>query len=103
MMDPDAPSRQNPKAAQWLHWLVVNLSGEAPNLDANSLQSVQGTVQYLGLEIIFLSSHLENNNFYPYVLLHSYCLYYLPCCLYFSLLFIFFLSLYIIPLVTIFL
>ena len=28
MMDPDAPSRQNPKAAQWLHWLVVNVSGD---------------------------------------------------------------------------
>jgi len=28
MIDPDAPSRANPKAAQWLHWLVVNLPGE---------------------------------------------------------------------------
>jgi hypothetical protein len=27
-MDPDAPSRQNPKAAQWLHWLVINVSGK---------------------------------------------------------------------------
>merc|ERR1712235_8689 len=28
MVDPDAPSRQDPKAAQWLHWLVVNVPGE---------------------------------------------------------------------------
>lgn len=27
MLDPDAPSRQDPKFAQWLHWLVVNASG----------------------------------------------------------------------------
>jgi hypothetical protein len=28
MMDPDAPSRQNPKAAEWLHWLIINISGK---------------------------------------------------------------------------
>ena len=27
MVDPDAPSRQDPRAAQWLHWLVVNIPG----------------------------------------------------------------------------
>ena len=27
MVDPDAPSRKNPTAAQWLHWLVVNIPG----------------------------------------------------------------------------
>merc|ERR1711997_250086 len=27
MVDPDAPSRDNPTAAQWLHWLVVNIPG----------------------------------------------------------------------------
>ncbi|XP_064459467.1 protein D3-like [Ornithodoros turicata] len=25
MVDPDAPSRQNPKMRHWLHWLVVNI------------------------------------------------------------------------------
>lgn len=28
MVDPDAPNRADPKAAQWLHWLVVNIPGE---------------------------------------------------------------------------
>merc|ERR1712114_73999 len=28
MVDPDAPSRDDPKAAQWLHWLVVNIPGD---------------------------------------------------------------------------
>jgi len=28
MVDPDAPSREDPKAAQWLHWLVVNVPGK---------------------------------------------------------------------------
>ncbi|XP_071508838.1 protein D2-like [Diadema antillarum] len=27
MTDPDAPSRQNPKAREWRHWLVVNVRG----------------------------------------------------------------------------
>ncbi|RWS26115.1 OV-16 antigen precursor-like protein [Leptotrombidium deliense] len=26
MVDPDAPSRQNPRFGQWMHWLVVNIS-----------------------------------------------------------------------------
>merc|ERR1711936_1076739 len=28
MVDPDAPSRADPRAAQWLHWLVVNIPGQ---------------------------------------------------------------------------
>jgi phosphatidylethanolamine-binding protein (PEBP) family uncharacterized protein len=32
MMDPDAPSRQNPKAAEWLHWLIINISGKITKL-----------------------------------------------------------------------
>ena len=32
MVDPDAPSRDNPTAAQWLHWLVVNIPGEERNI-----------------------------------------------------------------------
>jgi phosphatidylethanolamine-binding protein (PEBP) family uncharacterized protein len=27
LTDPDAPSRQDPKNAEWLHWLVVNIPG----------------------------------------------------------------------------
>jgi ubiquitin carboxyl-terminal hydrolase L3 len=27
MIDPDAPSREDPKFAQWLHWLAVNVPG----------------------------------------------------------------------------
>jgi len=27
MVDPDAPSRDNPRAAQWNHWLVTNVEG----------------------------------------------------------------------------
>ena len=29
MVDPDAPNRADPKAAQWLHWLVVNIPGKS--------------------------------------------------------------------------
>merc|ERR1719184_12230 len=29
MVDPDAPSRENPRAAQWNHWLVTNIEGSA--------------------------------------------------------------------------
>ena len=27
VVDPDAPSRANPKAGEWHHWLVVNIPG----------------------------------------------------------------------------
>lgn len=27
MVDPDAPSRKNPTAREWHHWLVVNIPG----------------------------------------------------------------------------
>ena len=27
-IDPDAPSRTNPKAGEWHHWLVVNIPGD---------------------------------------------------------------------------
>ena len=30
MVDPDAPSRENPSAAQWNHWLVTNVDGKDP-------------------------------------------------------------------------
>lgn len=26
-LDPDAPSRANPKFGEWLHWLIVNIKG----------------------------------------------------------------------------
>ena len=28
MVDPDAPSRKNPRAAQWLHWIFTNVDGK---------------------------------------------------------------------------
>jgi hypothetical protein len=28
MVDPDAPSRENPKYAQWLHWMVTNIHND---------------------------------------------------------------------------
>merc|ERR1712200_210415 len=28
MVDPDAPSRNNPRAAQWIHWIVINVDGK---------------------------------------------------------------------------
>jgi len=27
MVDLDAPSRKNPRAAQWLHWILINVQG----------------------------------------------------------------------------
>merc|ERR1712080_36615 len=41
MVDPDAPSRSNPVAAQWKHWLVINVSG-------NDLSSGQTLTDYAG-------------------------------------------------------
>eukprot|EP00092_Neocalanus_flemingeri_P001235 GFUD01001317.1.p1 GENE.GFUD01001317.1~~GFUD01001317.1.p1 ORF type:complete len:189 (-),score=60.19 GFUD01001317.1:81-647(-) len=40
MVDPDAPSRENPRAAQWNHWLVTNVEGE----DLKSDNKVDGKV-----------------------------------------------------------
>jgi len=28
MVDPDAPSRENPKVREWRHWVVVNIPGK---------------------------------------------------------------------------
>jgi large subunit ribosomal protein L35 len=27
MVDPDAPSRDNPIKRSWLHWLIINIKG----------------------------------------------------------------------------
>ena len=27
MVDPDAPSRENPIKRSWLHWMVINIKG----------------------------------------------------------------------------
>ncbi|CAN7990579.1 unnamed protein product [Ixodes hexagonus] len=44
MLDPDAPSRKNPKYRSWVHWLVVNAEG--PNTGrvdpGNVIQSYKG-------------------------------------------------------------
>ncbi|KAG9508572.1 Phosphatidylethanolamine-binding protein-like F40A3.3, partial [Fragariocoptes setiger] len=41
MTDPDAPSRQDPKFREWLHWLVVNV----PSQDVSKGQTLS---QYVG-------------------------------------------------------
>ena len=33
MVDPDAPSKANPKMAEWLHWLIVNIPDHGGNID----------------------------------------------------------------------
>lgn len=33
LIDPDAPSRDNPTNAQWCHWLVCNIPGTTGNVD----------------------------------------------------------------------
>lgn len=33
MVDPDAPSPDNPTMAQWLHWIVTNIPGELVAVD----------------------------------------------------------------------
>merc|ERR1712032_1459277 len=46
MLDPDAPSRDNPKCRSWLHWVVVNLEGDAPTCDTlywENVGEVRGT------------------------------------------------------------
>lgn len=32
MVDPDAPSRRDPKLREWTHWLVVNIPGTDLNM-----------------------------------------------------------------------
>ena len=31
MVDPDAPSRENPIKRSWMHWLIVNIKGQVRN------------------------------------------------------------------------
>jgi len=40
MVDPDAPSRKNPRAAQWNHWIVTDIK----STDVKSLGKVSGKV-----------------------------------------------------------
>lgn len=42
MVDPDAPSRSNPKARSWLHWMVVNSN------NADALEGGQVATPYAG-------------------------------------------------------
>ena len=32
MSDPDAPSRDVPKASEWMHWLVINIPENSTTL-----------------------------------------------------------------------
>ncbi|KAF6213484.1 hypothetical protein GE061_011204 [Apolygus lucorum] len=43
MTDPDAPSRKDPKAREWLHWLVGNIPGKSVK-DGQSLAEYVGSV-----------------------------------------------------------
>jgi phosphatidylethanolamine-binding protein (PEBP) family uncharacterized protein len=46
MTDPDAPTRESAKFREWLHWMVVNIPGDAIE---------QGDVKWLGLFYFILS------------------------------------------------
>ena len=40
MSDPDAPSPSNPTHREWLHWIVTNIPGGAPNIaDGHQVES----------------------------------------------------------------
>lgn len=41
MVDPDAPSRKDPKFRSWRHWLVVNIPG-------NDVRSGEVKTKYMG-------------------------------------------------------
>lgn len=41
LIDPDAPSRENPKARNWLHWMVGNIPG-------NDIASGKTLAEYVG-------------------------------------------------------
>ena len=43
MVDPDAPSRQNPNMREWHHWLVVNMPG-------TNVNSGETLTEYVGPE-----------------------------------------------------
>ena len=45
MVDPDAPSRDNPTAAQWLHWLVVNIPGRRRDISQGNIRPIQLCIQ----------------------------------------------------------
>eukprot|EP00033_Pygsuia_biforma_P000478 GCRY01000564.1.p1 GENE.GCRY01000564.1~~GCRY01000564.1.p1 ORF type:complete len:166 (+),score=20.08 GCRY01000564.1:68-565(+) len=42
MVDPDAPSRSNPTAAEWLHWVVVNIPGNGEVKDGEEIVKYNG-------------------------------------------------------------
>ncbi|KAF2886035.1 hypothetical protein ILUMI_20138 [Ignelater luminosus] len=56
MVDPDAPSRQNPKFREWHHWLVVNIPG-------NDVAKGETLSEYIG------SGPPKNTGLHRYVLL----------------------------------
>eukprot|EP00483_Globobulimina_turgida_P003734 UN03740 len=37
MVDPDAPSHTNPRAAEWLHWMVTNIPYKGDNIDEGDI------------------------------------------------------------------
>eukprot|EP01084_Bolivina_argentea_P164673 286262_1 len=43
MVDPDAPSHANPKMAEWLHWLIVNVP-----IDGDYIYDGQEIMEYAG-------------------------------------------------------
>lgn len=46
MVDPDAPSPDDPSSAQWLHWAVINIPGDGSLL--NSLDGGRAMISYAG-------------------------------------------------------
>lgn len=56
MTDPDAPSRESPKNAEWKHWLVVNIPG-------NKIKDGQVMAEYVG------SGPPEKTGLHRYVIL----------------------------------
>ena len=54
MVDPDAPSRKNPRAAQWLHWILTNVDGEEEEDDSvpQTLSSDSGEQLLSGEDLV---------------------------------------------------
>ncbi|RWS24036.1 protein D3-like protein [Leptotrombidium deliense] len=58
MVDPDAPSRQNPTHAEYLHWLVINIQGKSRDEVANYVGPAppQGTGLHRYVLLIFIQN-----------------------------------------------
>ena len=70
-LDPDAPSRADPKWGEWHHWLVTNIPGAEVTKGVSSSEYVgsgppEGTGKYYNMKIYTLGFWDRYNTKYRY-------------------------------------